>query len=107
MPQINTMKTFRATGTIRGIPYKTLYLAMALTVPEFLYMNTAVKGIMIILLGMLALFLNIKIAEYLNRRIPENYFAHLLEWMRVGDTLYVTHDTSPIPLMVDVEAQPE
>lgn len=98
-------ENFKSEGTIRGIPYRTLALAVVLDVVPAILLSQVIAGIPWLLAIAGVLMLCIKIAEFLTQRIPPLYFPHLMEWLRTGPVMGITHDPSPVPLIV--ETQPE
>jgi len=101
MAKINTIPSFKSEGNIRGIPYRTIGLAIALTVPIAFLINIRLQGLPWALASIFVLWIMLKVAEVLTQRIPQDYVTHLLDWLRAGDMLYATHDARPVPLTID------
>ncbi|MBZ9714972.1 hypothetical protein [Deinococcus multiflagellatus] len=90
------------TGTsVAGINGNVLVLGAVLEFPFGYVINMFLEGLpAILLIGVLYWRGFLKLAEWLVEVIPPKYFVHLIEWVRVGNALYVTNDSSPLPLSV-------
>ena len=101
---IHPIPSFKSIGSIRGIPYGTLFVAAALTMPFALYFNVILKGLIWLMATGFVMFIMIRVAEVLTQVIPAGYVTHLLDWLRAGQNMYATHDAKPVPLVVDITA---
>ena len=101
-PRIVYMSKFNTGTTIRGIPMNTILVAVLIAAPLMLIGQAFLPVIpLLILSGLLIWRVFIPLAEWLTEVIPPRYFQHLLEWLVQGGTMYVTNDSSPIPLAME------
>lgn len=103
--QPTRLPKFKTTTSINGISSNVLFIAALIEAPFAYVINTSMDAVLgIILIGLLYWYVFLRFTEWLIEIIPPKYFAHLAEWVRVGDMLYVTNDSSPLPMTIPDEA---
>lgn len=96
------MSKFNTGTTIRGIPMNTIFVAIMIAAPVILLLQAFIPVIPLIVLSVVAIwYVFIPVAEWLTNVIPPRYFHHLLDWLVQGGAMYVTNDSSPIPLALE------
>lgn len=92
---------FRTATSVMGINATTLMWSLGVTAPVFYVLSLFLAGLpWLIASALLYWFVGLRAAEWLLEIIPPKYFVHLMEWWRVGSALYVTNDSSPLPLAI-------
>lgn len=99
--QPTRLPKFKTTTSVMGISSNVLFIAAALEAPLAYIINTSMDAVLgIVLIGVLYWYVFLKFTEWLVEMIPPKFFAHLTEWVRAGSQLYVTNDSSPLPMSV-------
>jgi len=99
------VEKFKTGTTVMGYGTNVLFLALFLAAPFLFLLQAFIPGLGFLIIGAASFYyVFIRLAEYLIDVIPPQFIFHILEWVIVGDQLYVTNDVDPIPhLLLNTE----
>jgi|GEM_PF-6265884 len=99
---------FRTETTIMGIKVSDLLGSLIIVGPFAFVLNMFISGLpLLLIVGSVWWFGVLRVMEFIRERIPPKFFAHFIEWLRVGGNLYVTNDGNPIPLIAREQHSPK
>lgn len=99
------LPSFKTGTSVAGVSGNVLLVAGLIEAPFAYAINLFIEGLpAILLIGLLYWYGFLRFTEWLLEVIPPKYFSHLVEWVRVGNILYVTNDSSPLPMTIPDEA---
>ncbi|ABW35001.1 hypothetical protein Dgeo_2958 (plasmid) [Deinococcus geothermalis DSM 11300] len=103
--QPTKLPSFKTGTSVAGVSGNVLLVAGLIEAPFAYVINLLVEGLpAILLIGLLYWYGFLRFTEWLLEVIPPKYFSHLVEWVRVGNILYITNDSSPLPMTIPDEA---
>lgn len=102
---VTPLPKFKTGTSIMGISVNVLIGSLVLMSPLLYALSLFMSGLIyLIVAGLLYWFVFLRFTEWVLEVIPPKYFQHMFDWVRTGFHLYITNDSSPLPMSVSDQA---